>query len=70
MSAGCTLLSFQRPLRLERRDFAALHARARHQALPRGTKEYSAAAAVCLDGCAEAAEAALADLQNAAVEVL
>jgi hypothetical protein len=47
---------------------AAPYARARHRALPRRTKEYSAAAELCLGG-AQAAKAALADLQDAAVEL-
>ena|GEM_PF-3447566 len=47
---------------------AARHAWARHQALPRRTKEYSAAAEVCLAAGAKAAEAALAQLQDTAVE--
>src|SRR3954467_10174362 len=68
MSAGCTLLSFQRPLRLRTTGLVALHARARHQALPRGTKEYSAVARLCLVTGAEPPEAPLADLQHAAVE--
>ena len=70
MSAGCTLLSFQRPLRLCGGTRRLLRM-GRHRANPRRTREYSAAAALCLEGSGagtHAAEAALADLQDAAVQ--
>src|SRR5215468_3447796 len=51
---------------------AALHAWTRHRASPRGTKEYSAAAALCLVAAGsgtQASKAALSRLQDAAVEL-
>jgi ABC-type transport system involved in cytochrome bd biosynthesis fused ATPase/permease subunit len=69
MFAGCTLLSFQRPLRL----FGGIRRPLRMDqagACPRGTGEYSALARVCLGGTqAEAPEAALSRLQDLAVEL-
>jgi hypothetical protein len=69
MSAGCTLLSFQRPLRL--RDGTR-----RSQRLgpptgsPKRAKKYSTAEAACLGGGPQAAEASLPHLQHVPVKAI
>ncbi len=69
MSAGCTLLSFQRPLRLFG-GFRRPSRMGQAGACPRGTGKYSAPQPVCLGSIqAQSPEPSLARLQDLAVEI-
>ena len=67
-SAECTLLSFQRPLRLCGGIRRSSRTGQPQGPAPEGRGEYSAAAARLPRRRAKAAEAALADLQDPAIE--
>jgi hypothetical protein len=65
---GVHAAQFSKTAAPPRRDSPLFTHGARHEPAPRGTREYSAAGAVCLGGRAKPTEAALADLQDPAVQ--
>src|SRR6478752_9420482 len=64
----CTLLSFQRPLRL--RDGSRRSQRLGPQGGPKRAQKYSTAEAACLGGGPQAAEASLPHLQHMPVKTI